>query len=80
MNTGLHATDFDAVLSGVLGSPTEVGRVKGLNEADLQIVIDVLGTVRAPFNSASMVLPSLKLHPPVPGYQGHIERTWEEML
>ena len=80
LNTGLHPTDFDDVLSGVLGSPTEVTEVKGLNEADLQSVIDVLGTVWASFNPASTVLPSLKLPPPVPGYKGRIECTWEEML
>jgi hypothetical protein len=56
--------NFDAVLSGVLQSTTEVERIKRLNEVDLQCVIDVLGQVRALFwfgaygSSFSDALPS----------------------
>ena len=49
----LIPTDFDAVLLGVLRSPTEMEEIKGLNEKDFQSVINVLGEVGAIFDSAS---------------------------
>lgn len=76
----LLPTDFDAVLSGVLQSPTEVEKIKELNEADLQSVIDVLGEVRAHFDSVSVALDLLTPHPPVLEDQRWNERAREEMF
>lgn len=55
LNPGLPLTNFENTLSGVLQSKTEMEKIEGLHEAELQCVIDVLGTVRALFNFASTV-------------------------
>jgi len=45
----LPPTEFDAVLSGVLQSTTEMEKIKGLEAQEFQRVIDVLGQVSAIF-------------------------------
>jgi len=46
---GLPSTEFDAALSGVLRSTTEMEKIKGLEAQEFQRVIDVLGQVSTIF-------------------------------
>lgn len=55
LNPGLRLTGFEGILSAVLQSETEMGEIEGLDEAELQSVIDVLGRVRAFFDPAFTV-------------------------
>ena len=48
--------DFDAALTSILRSPTEMEKIQKLDEKDFQSVIDVLGQVRF-FSSLVQLLP-----------------------
>lgn len=79
LNPDLPSTHFDAILTGVLRSTTEMERIQGLDEPEFQSVIDVLGQVKTtPIQCSWSSIHSRDL--PVRDDRGRDERTPEEML
>jgi hypothetical protein len=73
LSPDLPSAHFDAALTGVLQSTTEMEKIQGLDEPEFQSVIDVLGQVKTIFVQRSR-FSIYSCDAPVPDDRGRDER------